>query len=87
VGLRSKLSCKQFVEFLEDYLSRRLPQEQVARFNAHLASCPSCAAYTKTYQQAVRLGRAALLCPEADVPKEAPEDLVRAILAAREETT
>lgn len=87
MGLRSKLSCKQFVEFLEDYLSGRLPQEQVARFNAHLASCPSCAAYTKTYQQAVRLGRAALLCPEADVPKETPEDLVRAILAAREETT
>jgi anti-sigma factor RsiW len=80
----SSLSCEEFVEFLDDYLSGRLSREVLARFNAHLAGCPSCVAYTKTYQQAVRLGQSAWLCPDETVPPEAPEDLVRAILAARE---
>jgi anti-sigma factor RsiW len=75
------LSCREFVEFLDDYLAGALPPEQRAAFDAHLAQCPSCVAYMNSYRAAVRLGRAAL--EAATLPPDVPEQLVRAILEAR----
>ena len=80
-----ELSCREFVEFLADYLSGELSPVQLAAVNAHLAQCPSCASYMTTYLEVMKLGRAALRCDDAPVPADVPEDLVRAILAAREE--
>ncbi len=77
------LTCREFVEFLGDYLSGELPPAQVAVFNSHLALCPSCVSYTHTYQQAVRLGKGAFLPDDKPVPAEVPEELVRAVLASR----
>ena len=81
--METRLSCREFVEFLADYLAGQLPNDEVTRFNAHLAGCPSCVSYARTYQDAVRLGRDALLCPDEQLPGDVPEDLVRAILDAR----
>jgi anti-sigma factor RsiW len=77
------VTCREFVAFLDDYLSGALPAQQRAAFNAHLAVCPSCVAYMKTYKISIALGKAALSQPEGPVPEEAPEALVRAILSAR----
>lgn len=79
------MTCREFVEFLGDYLSGDLPPHQAARFDEHLARCPSCASYTRTYREAVRLGRRAVLSSDGPVPDDVPEDLVRAIIAARDE--
>jgi anti-sigma factor RsiW len=54
-----------------------------ARFDAHLAGCADCVAYVKTYAATIRLGKAAFVEPDAPVPADVPEALVRAILAAR----
>jgi anti-sigma factor RsiW len=81
--MEQSLTCREFVEFLADYLDGRLPEIQLVRFNDHLARCPACVNYARTYQQAVRLGRAAILDGEDPAPSDAPPDLVRAILAAR----
>jgi anti-sigma factor RsiW len=80
-----RLTCRELGEFLADYLDGRLPSAQHAAFNVHLALCPSCASYTRTYRQTVRLGREAHLCPDDRVRESVPEKLVRAILATREE--
>jgi len=77
------VTCRELVEFLDDYLSGSLPEAQRASFNAHLAQCPSCVAYMKTYEASVRLGRAALTHSDDPVAKKAPERLIQAILAAR----
>lgn len=82
--MRGAVTCKDFVEFLDDYLSGALSVEQREAFNAHLAICPSCVAYMKTYRDAVRLGKAALAPSEEPVPEEVPEGLVQAILSARD---
>ena len=80
------MTCEEFVRFLFDYLVGELPNERRAQFNAHLAACPSCVAYMKTYEASIRLGRAALAPSEDPVPAEVPEALVQAILAARGKT-
>jgi anti-sigma factor RsiW len=78
------MTCKQLVEFLIDYLSSELPPEQVLEFERHLAICPPCVAYLKTYEATIRLGREALRPTNQAVPPEAvPEELVRAVLAVQ----
>jgi len=79
------LTCREFVEFLGDYLAGELPPEQREAFNAHLALCPSCVAYMKTYQQTIRLGRAVFRQSDDELSEQdMPEELVRAILDARQ---
>lgn len=83
-AMQEMLTCREFVEFLANYLEGWLPQDQLARFNGHLAACPSCVSYTRSYQETVRLGKSVLSRPDEPVPDDVPEDLVRAILAARD---
>jgi len=77
------VTCREFTEFLMDYHSGELPAEERAYFEAHLAECPDCVAYLQTYEMTIMLGKAACSHPDDPVPAAAPEDLVRAILAAR----
>lgn len=77
------ISCREFVALLHDYLLGMLGAEATAAVNSHLAACPSCVAYLKTYEASIRMGRIALAVSEEPLPPEVPEALVRAILAAR----
>lgn len=77
------LSCREFVEFLAEYLEGRLRPDQLVRFNEHLAACPACVSYTRSYRDALRLGRSALSDHERQLPADVPDGLVRAILDAR----
>lgn len=77
------LTCREFVEFLDDYFSRSLPAEQRAAFDAHLASCPSCVNYSKTYLEALRVAKAAFGGLEEPASTQVPEELVQAVLQAR----
>jgi anti-sigma factor RsiW len=77
------LTCREFVELLYDYLLGRLGAERTAEVNAHLAACPSCVAYLKSYEASIRMGRLALAASDDPVPADVPEALVRAVLAAR----
>jgi uridine kinase len=77
------VTCQTFVEFLMDYLSGGLPESQRDEFDEHLAACVACVAYMKTYVETIELGKAAFRDPDAPVPADVPEYLVKAILAAR----
>ncbi len=76
------MTCREFVEFLGEYLSGELPESVRAEFDWHLAGCTDCAAYLESYRETVRLVEVSCTEPEGPVPEEVPEDLVRAILAA-----
>jgi anti-sigma factor RsiW len=76
-----ELSCKDFVAFLDDYEEGRLAPERRAVFERHLGICSDCTAYLDSYRKTMRLS--ALAHGDAPVPPEVPEELVRAILAAR----
>lgn len=77
------VTCKEFVEFLADYLAKELSPAQQDEFDAHLSVCPSCVSYMKTYEESIRLGKAALRASDEPLPPDVPEELVRAILAGR----
>jgi len=83
-GVSRGLVCRDLVDSLDEYLSGSMAPDRRAAFSVHLSQCPSCVSYMKTYRATLELGRAALLRSEEPVPDEVPEDLVRAIFAARE---
>jgi anti-sigma factor RsiW len=72
------MTCEEIADFLLAYQEGELAPENRFRFEAHLAECPECVEYIRTYNQAIVAGRAACA---GDC--EVPERLVRAILAAR----
>lgn len=66
-----------------EYLDGNLPPATRRLFEQHLAECVECVAYIASYEATVRLGKAAFTDEGGAPPPEVPEDLVKAVLAAR----
>lgn len=77
---RPYITCQQLIDFIMSYLDDELPVEQRAEFDRHMAACPSCVDYVKTYEKTVSLAKT---CSTDALPDEVPESLVQAILEAR----
>jgi anti-sigma factor RsiW len=73
------VTCQEIAEFLMDYVDNALPGTQRAIFEEHLAECPECVAYFESYKMTVNLSKAT----RQPAPQNVPEDLIQAILAAR----
>jgi anti-sigma factor RsiW len=76
------MNCREFVDFLMAWLDEELPAEQRSVFEDHIRACPPCNVYLEQYKQTVELGRCVCRA-EDEAPPDAPEELIRAILAAR----
>jgi len=82
------MNCREFTEFLHEYLFGNLPVEERAEFDKHLAECPWCVAYLDSYQKTIQLGQAAYSqSADAPPPADVPEELIQAILSARSRAT
>jgi anti-sigma factor RsiW len=67
------ITCREFVEFVTDYLEARLPEAERERFEDHLALCPGCQAYIEQMRATLRaLGR----IPEESLSPAAREELL-----------
>jgi len=77
------MTCREFIDFLMEYLSGELSARERAEFERHLADCPDCSAYLRSYEETIRIGKAAFADPDAPMPQDVPEELVRAILVSR----
>ena len=77
------MTCRELADFIADYLSGEIPAETRRQFDHHLSLCPNCVNYLASYKTTMELGRRAFEDESADVPPEVPEELVRAIIAAR----
>jgi predicted anti-sigma-YlaC factor YlaD len=77
------VTCREFADFMMDYLSGELSTESRAVFEYHLSLCINCRRYLVIYQDTVKLAKRAFEDDDADVASHVPEELVKAILAAR----
>jgi anti-sigma factor RsiW len=78
------MNCREFTEFLHEYLFGELVAEERAEFDRHLAECPWCTAYLDSYKKTIQLEKHAFSTSEdAPPPADAPEELIQAILRAR----
>ena len=74
------ITCRELVEFLDQYISGEMPAARAVVFQEHLAGCPDCVNYVDSYRRTIRLGQMAPA--KSDAPAAAPEDLVKAVLMA-----
>jgi anti-sigma factor RsiW len=70
-----RLSCREVVDLLSDYLEDVLPAPIRARVDAHLETCPDCTAYVAQLRTTIGLlGR----LREEDVPRPVLDELAQA---------
>lgn len=79
--MQPKLTCRELIEFLDDYVEDRLPAAQRARFDDHLSRCRACVVYLAGYRGTLRA--VALACAGDAPPADVPNELIEGILAAR----
>ena len=77
------MTCREFADFIADYLSGELPPDSWASFERHLRLCANCEKYLAGYEATVKLGKRAFADDDATLPPQVPEELVQAILTAR----
>jgi len=77
------VTCREFADFIMDYLAGELPADAREPFERHLSRCHNCHEYIAQYKSTIAAGRLAFQNPEDEVPEDVPEDLIKAVLAAR----
>jgi anti-sigma factor RsiW len=77
------MTCREFTDFLIDYVDGGLAPLERTTFDGHLAECPDCVTYLRNYEETIRLGKEVCKEEHDAVEDEVPEELVQAILAAK----
>lgn len=71
--LAGRMTCKEFVEIITDYLEGTLSLSGRIRFHLHLGLCLGCRIYLKQMRQTIRMvGR----LPQEPVPQAIREELL-----------
>ena len=79
----TRITCREFIDFIGQYLSDELLPEERAKFEHHLTHCPPCVRYLQSYRETMKISKVALAPPNDPVPADIPEELIQAILSAR----
>ncbi len=77
------LTCAEVDQFIVDYLDRKLSSWQRFKFRFHIMFCSKCRAFLDGYIKTVAIEKRSAVSANRPASDEAPEDLIRAILAAR----
>jgi len=75
------LTCKQFDEFMIDYIEGNLPLWQKISCGLHVRMCRKCARFVEQYKRIILLEKNAYLEPDNSIPEEIPEELLKAALS------
>jgi anti-sigma factor RsiW len=70
---QKKLTCRELVELVTEYLDGKLSRRDRARFEAHLGACTNCTRYVEQFRETVRLTGT---LQESDVSPDAAEALL-----------
>lgn len=74
----SYVTCRELIEFLDEYVAGELAADRSGEFERHLRVCPSCRAYLNSYRETIALARAATTHPPIE---DIPPEVLTAVLA------
>lgn len=64
------MTCKELIDVLDDYVAANVSGPQLALFERHLAVCPSCVEYLRSYRDTIHLARGTTTPAPEDLPPE-----------------
>ena len=77
------MTCKEFDDFMVDYLEGGQPVWQKFMCWLHVKMCRECAYFIQQYRRVIALGQRAFDSPDNAVPDSVPDELVKAAMAHR----
>lgn len=80
------ITCRQFEDFIVDYLEGDLPGKDRRSFEIHLRFCRECRDYLDAYKASLDAAKQGLADDLAELPHQVPDDLVDAVVATIEES-
>jgi len=78
------ITCREFEDFVLAYFEGDLSSHQHFVFELHLKLCRECRDYLAAYRRTMEVAKGAFGTEDEIVPADVPEDLIKAILAARD---
>ncbi len=75
------MTCREFIDFISEYLNGSLSPSQNDSFTQHMEKCTDCVEYLKSFNKAIELGK--MTANDDEVPSDVPLDLLDAILQSR----
>ncbi|GMR15026.1 MAG: hypothetical protein BMS9Abin30_0643 [Gammaproteobacteria bacterium] len=81
--IHGMITCREFEEFINNFLDGELSKRERSRFGRHLRICRECRQYLQAYQRTIEIGRAVFTSPDEPVPDDVPESLIDTILKLR----
>jgi anti-sigma factor RsiW len=82
--MHNMITCKEFEEFIIEYLDGELPARQREIFEFHMRICRECREYLAAYNRTIEISRASFDSARNKISDEVPEDIIKAILKAKE---
>ncbi len=82
-SMPNMITCKEFDDFMVDYLDGELSSAQRNKFELHIRMCKECRQYLDAYKRTIETTKAVHQSEDSVIPNDVPEDLVKAILKAR----
>jgi anti-sigma factor RsiW len=78
------ITCEAFEDFIIAYLDDELTPKQKFVFEMHLKVCRECRDYLHAYRASIEAARLTASAPPPVLPDQVPDDLVKAVLDARD---
>ncbi len=74
------ITCKQFNDFIFDYVGGNLSEKESVLFMRHMRVCPMCRQFLRNYIAALKASEMILPFDDTVVPESVPQDLIEAII-------
>lgn len=77
------ITCVDFENFIDNYLDGELPERQKMVFELHLKICRECRDYLAAYRRTMEVSKVTSQSAPPQFRDTLPDDLIKAIRAAR----
>ena len=74
------LNCREFEDFIDDYIDSNLPASVSRKVYLHLLACGDCRSYISAYKRSIEMGKAICDKLDSEVPEDVPEELITFVL-------
>ena len=74
------LNCREFEEFIDDYIDGKLPSSVSRKVYLHLLACGDCRSYIRAYQRSIEMSKAFCDKLDSEVLEDVPDELISIVL-------